>query len=234
MLSQLQKHYQQVTNKLFTPPQPHQAAAAAKLAAKNKMKSSSAPIRKQGPIVPPTKTKMATINKDENNNSTVSSSPENEKFKALVQEDENSTSNRNYTNKNTTTATKAEDIKIQRTKSKSQRIRSIQHAMSKERSVREAQEPFDFWTNVKQFNWKALIVFMICWTILGYYVIPTIKGWKGFKPPTEEEKRDEYNKGKQKLVEDTYRLRQRIEARKMRADRIEGLELSEGKSEVKQ
>ena len=31
-----------------------------KLAAKNKMKSSSAPIRKQGPIVPPTKTKMTT------------------------------------------------------------------------------------------------------------------------------------------------------------------------------
>ena len=88
-------------------------------------------------------------------------------------------------------------------------------------------QPFDFWTNVKQFNWKALIIFMICWTVLGYYVIPWIKGWKSWTPPTPEEKNKEYNEGKQKLVGETYRLRQRIEARKLRAERLENLEIGE-------
>jgi hypothetical protein len=205
MLSQLQKQFQQVTSKIFSPP-----TAAAKTAGvvTNNTKTAKTNFKAAGPAIPmaPSK-KMETTQEQEVGND--HQQQQLEKEQQQMSKEELVASQRKA-----------------RTKAQATRMRSIQSAISKERAVREAQEPFDFWTNVKQFNWKALVAFMVCWTVLGYYVIPTIKGWKGWTPPTIEEKNKEYNEGKQKLVGDTYRLRQRIEARKLRAERLESLETS--------
>ncbi len=91
--------------------------------------------------------------------------------------------------------------------------------------MREAQEPFDFWTNVRRVNWKALAVFMVLWSGMGYYVVPAIKGWKDvWTPPTKAEQDAAFEKGTQKLVQDTYKLTQKHEARKQRAARLDSLE----------
>lgn len=118
------------------------------------------------------------------------------------------------------------------------RVRNIQTAMSKERAVREALEPFDFWTNVKRVNWKALISFMFVWSMFGYYVVPAVKGWKDvWTPPSKAEQDAKYEVGKQKFIEDTYKLTQKHEARKQRAERLEQLAVSttsEGKASQRQ
>lgn len=222
MISQLQKHFQQVSSKLFSPPIDAVASAAAATSKASKLVKN--PTR-GAPAVPPAPTslKKAAAAPTE---PTIIITPADDGSVATAmaqQRAQQMGSTSTAATTTTTTITSDEAVKFQKTKSKAARIRSIQHAMSKERSVREAQEPFDFWTNVQQFNWKALAAFMVCWTLLGYYVIPLVKGWKSFTPPTEEEKNEEYNKGKQKFVEDTYRLRQRLEARKMRAERLETL-----------
>lgn len=219
MLSQLQKQFQQVSSKIFSPPTTK--AAVAKPVMKSSATVSASRVGPAIPVAPSLKKKKEDPNLNEAEPATASSaSPSSLSDEATAASNSSSSS----------TLTKEEQVaaaRKPRTKVQSARMRSIQSAMSKERAVREAQEPFDFWTNVRQFNWKALIIFMICWTILGYYVVPAIKGWKGFTPPTPEEKNKEYNEGKQKLVGDTYRLRQRIEARKLRAERLETLEVSQ-------
>lgn len=223
MLSHLQKQFQQISTKFLSVPIQPSSTQASSIAAKK------AAAKFQTPSVVPGIKKTTSSSQQINiTDADVAATDDGSVATAMAKKQQSeSISGSNASSPSLTAQQLQQPIQMDKTKSKAARIRSIQHAMSKERNVREAQEPFDFWTNVKTFNWKALIAFMICWTILGYYIIPWIKGWKGFKPPTVEEKDAEYNKGKQRLVEDTFRLRQRIEARKLRADRLESLGLSD-------
>jgi hypothetical protein len=115
-------------------------------------------------------------------------------------------------------------MQLPRTTSKAARVRSIQHAMSKERAIREAQEPFDFMSSVRRYNWKALVLFMVAWSVLGYYVVPWVKGFKGLKPPSQEERDAQYNASKQKFVAESAKVRQRVDMRRQRAERLDALE----------
>ena len=98
---------------------------------------------------------------------------------------------------------------------------ALQHAMNKEREVADAQQSWSMIDTIKSFNWAALIAFMIGWSTLGYYVIPWIKGWSSWTPPTQAEKDEAQRVEADRIKADFLKLKMKADAKRAQMERNE-------------